>query len=147
MEADAQEAFRRISNLVTLGKVCEIKSDEGLALARVELDGRVSDFLPVLLWNSDFVKVWMPIRIGQQVAVFFPFGEGDFGLVLPGIYHKGNREPGGANDGNVIVEIGGVRFESDGADLRLKAPGKIKIEAGGDIDIDGSTIHLNEEEI
>ena len=100
-----QELIRRIDNVVQIGKVCEIKSDKGKALARVDIHGRVTDFLPVFLWNSDFVKVWIPIRIGQQVSVLCPYGNANFGIVLPGIYHKNNKEPEGANEKNIIFEI------------------------------------------
>lgn len=100
-----QELIRRIDNIVQIGTVCEIKSDQGKALARVDINGRVTDFLPVLLWNSDHLKVWLPIRIGQQVSVLHPFGDGNFGLILPGIYHKRNKEPEGANEKNIIFEI------------------------------------------
>ncbi|NPA64049.1 MAG: hypothetical protein GXO16_03645 [Epsilonproteobacteria bacterium] len=100
-----QELIRRIDNVVQIGKICEIKSHEGKALARVEINGRVTDFLPVFLWSSDFLKVWLPIRLGQQVSVLHPFGDGNFGIILPGIYHKNNKEPEGANEKNIIFEI------------------------------------------
>jgi phage baseplate assembly protein V len=123
-----EELKRRINNIVQVGAVTEIKSIEGLALARVNVLGRVTDFLPVFMWANDFVKVWMPIRVNQQVAVLSPFGNGNGGLILPSIYNKGCKEPSGANDGNVIIEFAkGVRIESDGENINIDVPKDINV--------------------
>ncbi len=127
-----QELIRRIDNVVQLGKVCEIKSDKGKALARVDIHGRVTDFLPVFLWNSDFVKVWIPIRVGQQVSVLCPYGNANFGIVLPGIYHKNNKESEGANEKNIIIEIdpkNPVRILIEDGKVQVEAAKKLSFKA------------------
>lgn len=116
------EITRRLDNLVQIGTVVETKASEGRALARVNINGRVTDFLPVLTVNNDFVKVWIPIRVKEQVAVLSPFGDADFGVIVPAIYNIGNKEPAGANANNVIVEIGSVRIETDGQSVDISAP-------------------------
>ena len=121
------ETLRRLDNLIQIGTVVETKSDEGLALARVDIDGRVTDFLPVLMVNNDFVKVWVPVRVKEQVTVLSPFGNADFGVILPAIYNKENKEPAGANSNNVIVEIDTVRIETDGAMVDISAPVSVNL--------------------
>jgi phage baseplate assembly protein V len=147
-----KELERKINNIVQIGTVTEVKSANGLALARVNLLGRVTDFLPVFLWANDFVKVWMPIRVGQQVAVLSPFGNANSGIILPSVYNKSCKEPSGASDGNVVIDFsGGVRIDSDGVNLNIFAPGFLNIAAssginiasGGEINIRGSRINLN----
>ena len=146
------EFKRLIGNLIQIGTVTEVKSAEGLALARVNILGRVTDFLPVLMWANDFVKVWMPIRVGQQVIVLSPFGNANSGIILPSIYNKGCKEPNGADDKKVVIDFAnGVRIESDGENItanaqlsiNLIAGGGINILAGGVVNIKGSKINLN----
>ena len=147
-----KELERKINNIVQIGTVTEVKSANGLALARVNLLGRVTDFLPVFLWANDFVKVWMPIRVGQQVAVLSPFGNANSGIILPSVYNKSCKEPSGASDENVVIDFsGGVRIDSDGVNLNIFAPGFLNIAASsginiasnGEINIRGSRINLN----
>ena len=119
---------RLIGNLIQIGTVTEVKSTEGLALARVNVLGRVTDFLPVLLWSNDFVKVWMPIRVGQQVVVFSPFGNANSGVILPSIYNKGCKEPSGVDDKRVVIDFAnGVRIICDGENIDINAPQNINI--------------------
>jgi len=122
-----REFERKLNNIVQVGTVTEVKSAGGLALARVNILGRVTDFLPVFMWANDFVKVWLPIRVGQQVAVLSPFGNGNGGFILPSIYNKNCKEPGGANDTDVIVEIGSVRIDCDGNTVNVTAPVNVNV--------------------
>ncbi len=122
------ELKRLIGNLIQIGTVTEVKSVEGLALARVNILGRVTDFLPVFMWANDFVKVWFPIRVGQQVVVLSPFGNANSGIILPSIYNKGCKEPNNVDDKKVVVDFAnGVRIESDGENINVNAPKEINI--------------------
>jgi len=121
------ETLRRLENLVQIGTITETKASDGKALARVNINGRVTDFLPVLMVNNDFVKVWIPPRVNEQVTVLSPFGDGDFGVILPAIYNKADKEPAGANANNVIVEVGDVRMETDGAMVDISAPVSVNL--------------------
>ncbi len=137
------ETLRRLENIVQIGTVVETKASEGKALARVSVGGRVTDFLPVLMINSDFVKVWVPVKVKEQVTLLCPFGNADFGVILPAIYHKASQEPSGANESNVIVEIGGVRIETDGQGAKISAPVSVDLDTpvvnmSGDLAVSGS---------
>ena len=121
-----KELERRLNNIVQVGTVVEI--DKSKALARVNVLGRVTDFLPVFMWTNDFVKVWLPIRVGQQVAVLSPFGNGNSGIILPSIYNKSCKEPNRANDENVVIEFSkGVKIISDGENINIDVPKDINV--------------------
>lgn len=145
-----QEYLRRLSNIMQVGTVVETKSSEGLALARVNILGRVTDFFPVMMINNSFIKVWLPVQVNEQVLVVSPFGEANSGFIIPGIYNKQNKEPDGGTDKNAIVEIGGVRFECDGEVVKVDAKSfklnaetftvdskNFKLDDGGNVTIAG----------
>jgi len=126
----SKELERKLNNIIQIGTVTEVKSAEGLALARVNILGRVTDFLPVFMWANDFVKVWLPIRVGQQVAVLSPFGNANSGIILPSIYNNSCKEPSEANDENIVVEFaGGVIIDSDGKSVNVTAPVNVNVTA------------------
>jgi phage baseplate assembly protein V len=89
------ELIRRLNNVVSLGTITESKSSDGLALARVKIGERVTDFLPMLQQSSSFKRCATPIRAGEQVVVLFPQGDGDFGIILGSLFNKGAKEPNG----------------------------------------------------
>ena len=136
-----RELERRIENIVQVGTVVEVDSNR--ALARVNVLGRVTDFLPVKMIGNDFVKIWLPARVGEQVLVVCPYGDADSGFVIPSIFHKTCKEPQGAANDKAIVEFaGGVRIETDGVKVNVTAPNGIAIEAphvsiSGDLHVGG----------
>jgi phage baseplate assembly protein V len=89
------ELLRRLNNIVNIGTVTESKSVDGLALARVKVGARVTDFLPFMQQANSFKRSASPVRVGEQVMVLSPYGDGDFGVILGGIFNKGAKEPNG----------------------------------------------------
>ncbi|WP_419782344.1 phage baseplate assembly protein V [Malaciobacter marinus] len=154
-----RELLRRIENIVQVGTISVTKSSQGKALAKVIVhddgeDKRVTKFLPVLSFANSFAKVWFPIKVGEQVLVISPFGNANSGFIIRSIFNRACKEPHGANEHTTIVEFEdktrfvydskSKKFEVDCVgDITLKAGGNIKIEAAGDVDIDGSRIDLN----
>jgi phage baseplate assembly protein V len=133
---------QKIDASIQIGTIDDTKAGEGKALARVKLFDRVTDFLPVLSIANSFVKVWIPPRVGEQVMVVSPYGNPSAGFIIPAIFNKGCKEPSGANENNVIVEIGSARVESDGSEVEVKAPTKILldtpvVETTGDLKVAG----------
>lgn len=130
-----------MENIVQVGTVVEVDSKR--ALARVNVLGRVTDFLPVKMIANDFVKIWLPAWVGEQVLVVCPYGDADSGFVIPSIFNKGCKEPQGAANHKAIVEFaGGVRIETDGVKVNVTAPNGIAIEApqvsvSGDLHVGG----------
>ena len=139
-----RELERKINNIVQIGTIVEI--DNKKALARVNILGRVTDFLPVKMIGNSFIKVFIPVRIGEQVMVVCPYGNANSGFIIPSIFNANCKEPAGSSPDLAIVEFsGGVRIESDGKDIYLKT-NKLRIEAsetnfiGGSIKHDGIAI-------
>ena len=141
------ELLRLISNLCSFGTVVETKSAEGLALARVKIDERVTDFFPVASRSNSFKKHYIPIRVGEQVAVFCPFGEANIGFILPSIFNKGSKEPTGSSDSREVVSYeDGTTFYYDTKrkELNINCVGDINIKATGSITLTSASINFNE---
>lgn len=148
------ELKRLIGNIANYGTITQTKSSDGKSLARVKIGERETDWLPCMSLVNSFFKVYSPLRVGEQVAVISPFGEASSGFIVRSIFNKANREPSWANN-----TTAGVEFE-DGTiitydtkakllniscvgDVVFKAGGNIKIEASGNIDIDGARVDIN----
>jgi len=136
------DILRRLRASVAFGTVCESQAEEGKALVRVAIGERVTRWLPVAMVANDFVRIWIPPRVGMQVTVLFVGGEPDFGVVIPAIFNIGCKEPAGAGAQNAIVEIGSVRMESDGRSVALEAPESVELHTpvvrmGGDLEVAG----------
>jgi len=121
-----RELERKINNIVQIGTIVEI--DNKKALARVNILGRVTDFLPVKMIGNSFIKVFIPVRIGEQVMVVCPYGNANSGYVIPSIFNRNLPEPSGATEDKAIVEFaGGVRIDSDGANITINVPENVNI--------------------
>lgn len=150
----SSEIIRLISNICSFGTIVETKSANGLALAKVKIDDRVTDFFPVVSKSNSFKKHYIPVRVGEQVTVFCPFGEANIGFILPSIFNKGSKEPTGASDTREVVTYeDGTTFFYDTkikelnvncvGDVKIKAGGNINIEASGNFAVNAAKIDLN----
>ena len=123
-----KELERRLNNIVQVGTVVEI--DKSKALARVNILGRVTDFLPVKMIGNSFVKVFIPIRVNEQVLVVCPYGNANSGFIIPSIFNVNCKEPSGSNPDKAIIEFsGGVRIDSDGKTVNVIAPVNVNVTA------------------
>jgi phage baseplate assembly protein V len=122
---------RLLQNLIAFGTVTETKVAAGKMLARVKVDDdRVTDFFPMLSKNNSFTKKATPIRVGEQVVVLCPGGEGNIGVILGSIYNVNNKEPEGFSDTREIItyEDGTIIFyDSESKTLDINAVGLINI--------------------
>jgi phage baseplate assembly protein V len=118
----------QIHALVQYGVICATKADGGKALARVDIAGRQSDWLPVMMLGNSVARIWIPPMLGEQVVVLSPYGDPSSGVVLPSIFSKQHREPAGAGAANLIVEFGESRLEMRKFDMTLKAPSGITLD-------------------
>lgn len=132
-------------NIVKIGTIVEIDA-QNRALVKVKISSRTSDFLPVMMFANSFKRHWKPVRIGEQVTVFCPFGNPNFGLVFRSIFNKSCKEPKGASEFCEVVEYeDGTRFSynTSSKHLLIEAVGDITIKAGGNIKLEASRIDLN----
>ena len=145
----SSEIIRLISNLCSFGTIVETKSANGLALAKVKIDDRVTDFFPIASKSNSFKKHYIPVRVGEQVTVFCPFGEANIGFILTSIFNKGSKEPTSSSDTREVVTYeDGTTFFYDTqskelnidcvGDVKIKTGGNVSIEAGGNINIEAS---------
>lgn len=148
------EILRRIANIIQVGTICEIDS-QNRALARVKLLDRVSDFLPVLMFANTFKTHFVPMRVNEQVLVVCPFGNADAGFILRGIFNKGQKEPEGHSDDTEVIKFSdGTKFSYDtqnkkltghfAGDLEINIIGSATINAEGNIKANATKIGLND---
>ena len=144
------EILRRLNNVVSLGTVTESKSADGLALARVKIGERVTDFLPMIQHSNSFKRSAAPIRPGEQVVVLFPQGEGDFGIILGSLFNKGAKEPSGYSDTKEVMEFEDgtvISYDSNSKELDINAVQNISIAckravvSADSIEISATTTH------
>ena len=143
----SSEIIRLISNLCSFGTIVETKSANGLALAKVKIDDRVTDFFPIASKSNSFKKHYIPVRVGEQVTVFCPFGEANIGFILPSIFNKSSKEPNGAsNTREVVTYEDGTTFfyDTKSKELNVNCAGDINIKATGSITLTSASINFNE---
>lgn len=118
-------------NLIQLGTIIGV-DPANRALVRVQIDDRVTDWIPYAMKASKYIKMWIPPQIGEQVEVHSPYGEGDEGVAHGSIYNKECKEPTGANGFTTIIEWSdGTRVEVDtqAHTIKLKSPSEVMIDA------------------
>ena len=121
------ELKRRLENIVQVGTISQTKSADGKALARVVLDDsgedkRVSKFLPVISIANSFMKIWIPIKVGEQVFVVSPFGNANSGFIIRSIFNRSCKEPTGANEYTTVVEFDDgtiIHYDSKASELKI----------------------------
>lgn len=118
-------------NLIQIGTIVNV-DPENRALVRVELFERVTDWIPYKMVSNSHIRLWIPPRVGEQVIVLSPFGEGDDGIVLGGIYNIDQKEPTGSNDHTSIVvfEDGtSITYDTTAKALTINASGSVAVTA------------------
>ena len=91
------EVVRKLANLIRIGKIAEINGNE----VKVQIGRVKTGWLPIVSTAGE-VSCWLPISVGEQVAVFAPYGESAQGFVLRAIHYDGYKIP--ENTGNVDIK-------------------------------------------
>jgi phage baseplate assembly protein V len=121
-----REIERRVNNIIQIGTIVEV--DKSKALARVNVLGRVTDFLPVKMIGNSFIKVFIPMRVGEQVMVVCPYGNANSGFIVPSVFNTNCKEPNGSSPDKAIIEFaGGVKIVSDGENINITAPASVNV--------------------
>lgn len=124
------ELKRLINNIVCFGTVSQTKSVDGKALARVKVMDRETDFLPVVSFSNSFKKHFIPVRVGEQVVMFSPFGEASGGFIIRSIFNKRAKEPSLANEHTEVMEYEDgtvISYDTKAKELKVNASDKITI--------------------
>lgn len=120
-------------NTNLIGTICEV--DASRALVRVDIGGRKSSLMPVLMTASSFKKHFTPMRVGEQVAVL---GGLDSGFCVRGIFHQGCREPVDANSNREVLEYeNGAKIVIDTAANTVTISG-FNIILNGNLTVNGT---------
>lgn len=98
---DIAELFRRVNNLLRVGKVVGV--DYGAAKARVKIGEITTDFMP---WLVPSTAAWIPLKNGEQVVVLSPNGDLRFGMILPALYQ--NAKPAPSSDAAKIAIVADI---------------------------------------
>jgi len=127
---------RKLANMITIGVICEIFIQDDKHTAKVDINGRVTDELPILSFASKQFKVSTPLAVGQQVAVLFPDG-GDWGFIIGSLYSQEINEPSIFKNG-----IYGFEFKDGTKIYHDINANKTNITTNGSVEITG-TVTVN----
>ena len=136
-----------------VGTITEV--DNKKALAKVMVDDRVSDWLPVLSIASAFKKHFIPTKVNDQVMVLNPHGNNSNGFILRGIFYSDTNVPAGAGDNSEVIEYFDgtlLKFDIEKKLISIDTPNSLNLNVGGDINIvskgtiniHGSEVHIND---
>jgi phage baseplate assembly protein V len=99
---------RRVANLIRIGKVAEVDG----AQVKVQIGKVKTNWLPIVSTAGD-TSMWIPITVGEQVAVISPYGEMAQSFVLRAIHYNKYAAPENKSDISVKTKVN-VKAESDG---------------------------------
>lgn len=154
---ESTDHSRRLSNVARYGTVHEADytgATAGFPAIRVQLqDGEIlSDWVPWFTPRAGKDRVWDPPEVGEVVMLLAPSGELSNGVAIPGLFSNGNANGDRAGlqrrtfDDGTVVEYDRQShklFLDVKGDVKIKASGKIEIEATGDLKLVGGRIDLN----
>lgn len=98
---DISELFRRVNNLLRVGKVVAV--DYATAKAQVKIGNITTDYLP---WLTPSTSTWIPLKNGEQVVVLSPCGDLRFGMILPALYQT--TKPAPSSSDSVVSFVGDI---------------------------------------
>lgn len=105
---------------------------------KVNVDNRVTNWLPVKTKASSFLVEHTPVRINDQVLVFNPFGDNEDGFVDRNITYKDIPLPAGVDQNKFYKEFeDGTIFIHDtkAKKIDLTTQCKMKIHSTDDIEL------------
>jgi phage baseplate assembly protein V len=150
--AEHTDSSRRVNNMIRYGVVKEADYPKGLI--RVEMqDGEIlSDWIPWVTLRAGKDRFWWAPEEGEVMLVLAPSGELANAVALPAAFSNENQNADREtvqrqtfDDGTVVEydrEAHRLTMDVKG-DVKIKATGKIDIEADGNVKIVGARIDLN----
>ena len=150
--AESTDHARRLSNVIRYAVVAEADYDK--ALIRVDMqDGEIrSDWIPWITLRAGADKFWWAPEVGEVMLILAPSGDLTNAVALPAAFSNQNQNANRASvqratfsDGTVVEYDRQAHklFMNVQGDVRIKATGKIDIEADGNLKIAGARIDLN----
>lgn len=131
----------QVDNLIQIGTIVGV-DPANRAIVRVQLDDRVTDWIPYVMKANKHIKIWIPPQIGEQVEVHSPYGEGDDGVAHGSIYNKDCKEPTWANDHTSGIEFSDgtvITYDTTAKALTVNTSGSVAITAPSGITVTANT--------
>ena len=162
MSMDNTELNRRLSNMISIGRVESV--DYGTATARVRIGGNLTADLPMMAPRAGGNRSWAPFEEGEQVIIAAPSGNLASGAIIGALYSDHGAAPGDRAGLHRTVYSNGAVIEYDrdanhfrmdlaGGSVTISAPGGITITGNvtvqGDVVADGISLkaHIHPESI
>lgn len=134
--------------MIDCGTVAKSKSNKGQSVVKVNLLGRLTEWLPVLQEADSFKRKYRPIRKGTQVIVLANR------YVVGALFNQDCSEPDGANDHIDITEYeDGTRIKYDtkikvltviaAGDVKIKTKGNAEIDAGKEAKVTAPLVNID----
>jgi phage baseplate assembly protein gpV len=99
---------RRVANLIRIGKIAEVNG----AQVKVQIGKVKTNWLPIVSMVGD-TNIWIPITVGEQVAVISPYGEMAQSFVIRSLHYNKYAAP--ENKGAISLKTKtDVKAESEG---------------------------------
>jgi phage baseplate assembly protein V len=105
------DLFRRVANLIRIGKIAEANG----ALVKVQVGKVKTNWLPIVSMAGD-TNVWVPITVGEQVAIISPYGEMAQSFVIRSLHYNNFPAPENKND---------ISFNSK-SNIKAESEGKLE---------------------
>lgn len=129
------EIARKLANLIGLGTIAQ--ADHSSARVKVDINGRVTDWLPIPAdIGNNFIR-WRPLRVGTQVLVACPGGDPANAIIVQILYSAALSPPANRGDVDIIAFDDGTTLEYDTGAKRLtvKATDRLTVETGGNTEV------------
>ena len=101
------ELARLIPNLIGLGTIAE--ADPSFARVRVDINGRVTAWLPIPAEIGRNFRRWRPLRVGTQVLVACPSGDPANAIIVQILYSDALPPPSTSDSVDLILWNDGTR--------------------------------------
>lgn len=86
MNAELNELFRLVTNLIRFGTVAEV--DYHTQRVRVQTGNNLTDWRPWLTLRAGTTQTWCPPSVGEQVILLSPEGDLMQSVVFPSVYSE-----------------------------------------------------------
>lgn len=125
------EVVRKLANIIRIGKISEVEG----ARVRVQIGRITTGWLPIVSMAGES-SIWIPITIGELVAVFFPYGESAQAFVLRSIHYNNYPAP----EKKDIVSVN----TNKAMEVKSSEFGAISFDHGFSIKVGGNALQLTE---
>jgi phage baseplate assembly protein gpV len=128
------DLFRRVANLIRIGKIAEVDGTQ----VKVQIGKVKTNWLPIVSMAGD-TSVWIPISVGEQVAVISPYGEMAQSFVIRSIHYNKYAAPENKND----------IFIKSKADVKVECEGGFegKFNSGFELETKDTYIYVREDSV